>query len=1295
MFPRVPSNGRPSNIGRQFDNVGTYVLQPGTDSLVLRGAVGELCIAGKLVGPGYLNQPELTRKKFPYLRDYGERVYRTGDLVRILYDDSFDFLGRADDQVKLRGQRLEVGEINEVIKRGIDKVRDVTTLVLEHMKSQRMQLVSFFVLTAPKKRETVLEILGGDVSRKIASTIRQICQAKLPPYMIPSHFIPINNIPLSSNNKIETRQLKSLYNNLSSTDLENLDRAQREPETVWTDIESRIVELLSKATGFEISLITKDSSIFRIGLDSISVVNFTRSLKDSGFPNAQVSTVMRSKNSMFLKFHLLTVIDPIVSELSVALTSPPQNHDVQSLTQLLAQKSIEAFRHRHLFAVCKARSFAIEKIDAIAPCTPLQEGIISRSLGSNTSIYFEEFNFELSPMVDIQKLKHAWNQVTASTQILRTQFCPTTDGYAQVVLKDFHLPWYEKDFSSQGELDNFRDHQYHTWWTTNRELLGSLFEVSILQSCDQRLMCLRIFHALYDGRSILRIFQNLKLEYGHVSGVNYGSPYHKVLAYGPLREVDGAKDFWRSRLEALTYESFQNLPATPSQGISSIILEIPQLPMNEARRHYSTTHQSLVQAAWVKVLQKYFPSQLIFGMVISGRSIDFEDVDQVIGPLFNTVPVHIDIKGCTSWSEVISRCHDFNTAVLPYQHSSIRDIMKWCQRSQESPLFETLFVFQKETTGHSMNAQGLWTQIETDPKADVSQLHLLRETANGLKYPLSFEAQLSQDEETLRLTIVAHNGMSTKENSAKMLNDLGMALSEIMTGSGIFEPNASIQTHDAEFASQETLKLNTGNEVEVTTVSKPFAWSPDACIIRDVIASLADCETSTINAQSSIFSLGLDSIDVVKLSTRLKRQFIDISVSMIMRNPSIELMVSEIRKNSKIVKDSTSKISLAIFREQLSSHLLSSGITIEDTEDLLPPTPLQEAIVADMLSTISLRYFNQEIFLLDRSTNVDKLMLAWKLVIEQSPILRTSFIPIDDPDIPISFAQVVHRPGTPRVRSVEAGLKEAYVTIEDVKATDRLTVVDGAFFILTFIHSKDDTHLILSISHALYDGWSLALLHNDVLKAYRDDYSPRPSYRSTLEHILSATGDEASLYWSNYISGAECSSFPSRVDNHQTPPQIHRLEQSSSISGAFVRSFITREGITLQALGQTCWALVLASYLNSFDVIFGVVLSGRDTEESSQILFPTMNTVVVRSIIHGSATQMLRDMQDSCIYATQFQHFPLRKVQAAAEKKGKRLFDSLFILQRKPSSSQDSKQLYESIGGDSSVEVRPQRFGVI
>ena len=297
MLPRVPKNGKASNIGPQFDNVGTYVLRSGTNSPVLRGAVGELCIAGKLVGSGYLNRPELTNEKFPFLDKYCERVYRTGDLVRILHDGTFDFVSRIDDQVKLRGQRLEIAEINETIKSGVDGVRDMATFVIEHPKSQRKQLVTFFV---PSRNNLIKELrmLRDSASQQTASIIREVCRGKLPPYMVPSHFIPVNYIPLSSNNKVESKRLRSLYNSLSSKELQELEGAQVKSYKAAHVIDKRIIDLIVATTGYEASSINRHSNIFRLGVDSISIVGFTRKLKEVGFHSAQISMVMQSTSHL-------------------------------------------------------------------------------------------------------------------------------------------------------------------------------------------------------------------------------------------------------------------------------------------------------------------------------------------------------------------------------------------------------------------------------------------------------------------------------------------------------------------------------------------------------------------------------------------------------------------------------------------------------------------------------------------------------------------------------------------------------------------------------------------------------------------------------------------------------------------------------------------------------------------------------------------------------------------------------------------------------------------------------------
>lgn len=297
MLPRVPKSGKPSNIGPQFLNVGSYIFIPGTTTPVLRGCPGELCISGPLVGTGYLNRPKLTAERFPILQEYGERIYRTGDLVRILCDNSFEFLGRADDQIKLRGQRLEVGEINAVIKRGLAEgrqVRDVATLGIEYGSSKRKLLVCFFVplfySSSPVKKKQEggkeLKVLRQDQVVKIAEEAREVCQAKLPPYMVPTHFIPVSDLPLSTNNKVESKKLRNLYATLSSADLDLFSRVHEEQrESNWSVVENRMVDILSSLTGCEKGEIKRNSSILRIGLDSISVVGFSRALKDAGFAN--------------------------------------------------------------------------------------------------------------------------------------------------------------------------------------------------------------------------------------------------------------------------------------------------------------------------------------------------------------------------------------------------------------------------------------------------------------------------------------------------------------------------------------------------------------------------------------------------------------------------------------------------------------------------------------------------------------------------------------------------------------------------------------------------------------------------------------------------------------------------------------------------------------------------------------------------------------------------------------------------------------------------------------------------
>lgn len=1294
MLPRVPKSGKPSNIGPQFLNVGSYIFTPGTTTPVLRGCPGELCISGPLVGTGYLNRPELTAERFPYLQEYGEKIYRTGDLVRILCDNSFEFLGRADDQIKLRGQRLEIGEINAVIKRGLaaegHHVRDVATLGIEHGSSKRKLLVCFFVplsssSSSPVKKKheegKELKVLRQDQVMKIAEEAREVCQAKLPPYMVPTHFIPVSDFPLSTNNKVESKKLRNLYAALSSADLDLFSRVHEEQrESNWSVSENRIIDILSSLTGCKKGEIKRNSSILRIGLDSISVVGFSRALKDAGFANVQIGTVMQN---------------PIVGQLCKILTAAAHSHQQSSspdnkLAQLLARQKIEAFRFRHLGTVCRALGFSsVDQVEALAPCTPLQEGIISRSLASAAKpLYFEEFSFNLFPKTDIDRLRDAWAKVLASVQILRTEFCPTMDGYAQVVRqRGMPLPWEEKEFESEDELNQCKVRSHQEWWARNHNQMllgGRMFELLMLRFKEKRVVVLHIFHALYDGISLPLMLEKVKLEYYRTENVKYGTSFLEILPFSPLCEFKGAREFWIDRLSGLAYHPLispsSKSAASPPAGKIYTTMVINSLSVDEVRRRHNTTHQSLIQAAWIVVLQKYFPSETSFGTVVSGRSIDFEEAAKVLGPLFNTIPFYPKLGACSSWSEIVKCCHDFNAAVLPYQNSSLRDISKWCQRSPETPLFETLFIFQREelVNNNSQNLPELWTQMETVPAEP--------------DYPISFDATLLADENTLKISVVARADILDLEKSQRMLDDFRTALFEISTESKEFSFDISSAPSEGGSTFQQNDDLASGKDSSPADQDVDFEWSTTDRVIRDEIAILADCEPSAVNPHLSIFAFGLDSIDVVKLSSRLKRHSINLSVSKIMRSSTIADILMLIEHGFQPAADKSAKINLGMYEMQLENSLRNSGFPLrEAVEAVLPPTPLQEAMFFEMSASNYSRYFNQDLLVLDPATDVEKLKEAWIHVIDQSPILRTSFVAVDEPDIPFSYAQVVRKPGTFRIRTINVDQDiNTGSSLQAVMSEDRAASKDGWLLKLTVLRHEKKTHLLLSLSHALYDGWSISLLHKDVLDAYHSRFLRRPSYKATLEHILSSSGSEAARYWFEYISGAKPCYFPSRskLEPQLERPITHRVEQASAISASSIQSFVQQHGITMQSLGQACWALVLGSYLNSLEVVFGVVLSGRDMEEASDVLFPTMNTVVVRSIIHGSGKQLLQDMQNGSANAILYQHFPLRRVQAAAKTTDGRLFDSLFIVQRALGPQTSNERIYESVGSDSSVEVR-------
>ncbi|KAJ0119826.1 hypothetical protein J7T55_014031 [Diaporthe amygdali] len=1262
-YPCVPINGRSSNIGRQFANVGSYILRPNTETPVLRGGVGELCVSGKLVGKGYLNRVELTAERFPTLKTFKDRVYRTGDLVRVLHDGCFDFLGRADDQVKLRGQRLEIGEINHCIKSAVPDVTDVVTLVIRNEKQQKDLLVSFVVTARMQARRLKdLRIIDGDEATSLSQSVKRACRDKLPGYMVPTYVLILPFIPLSPNNKAEVKELRTLFNNLSP---EQLVAPSSVANGDLGEVGKKICGALSSVYDLQEKLISPSANTFELGVDSISVMKLVRALKLEGLSRAHAAVILKN---------------PIVADLAYALQSLQRSSEA-SIGVLEASQAIEACQHRHRGFVCRELGLSPEDLEYVAPCSPLQHGMISRSLtDENEGSYFNTFRYELADDLELKRLRSAWKYLVQRHAVLRTRFVSTTDGYVQVATKAQTIPWEDLSLRLDDDIETVLAERRQLWIRSNNRNIDKPLELMTVSSAEKRLLAVHIFHGIYDANSYDLMIDEVVRLYERKEDRNPDAPsFFDALLHGPLKNHSFCREFWSEHLQGVNSQSLSQISPTPSDYNLCVSRSIDFHFLDDVRKSLGVTQQAIIQALWSSVLDQYCSSGVTFGIIVSGRSIEPENIDRTIGPLFNTVPYHHRFAQGQTWASAIRNCHDFNTAILPFQHVPLRDVQKWC--SGGKPIFDTLFSFQRASAAEGTSAD-LWTEIESNINPD---------------YPLAFEATLFPDG-ALKVLIVTQKGVSDEKTLEKMLDD--------------FEANAKAVVKDLEslvlpdlvngFVDKTQDVPDYSDAANPPTQSKTFAespssfeWSHQALTIRKELAALAELDESSITQSTTLLELGLDSIDTIKLSARLRRTGITLSNSELIKGQNIANFVDILQTNESRrdgIHDSGYSSDVEDSSSSLKTYLTKHGRDLSDVETVLPPTALQDSMVSEMVQSGFQRYFNHDVLELAPDVEVQRLKHAWVTVIKHSPILRTVFTEVEGIEFDFAYAQLVLKNYSPALREIEIQSPDDLLSVmEQTRKMAQEGYAQSNLLQITFVTTSQSTYMILSIAHALYDGWSLGLLHRDIESAYLGTYKPREPYIECLHGTIRSLKQDGKDFWSDYVSEAVPVLFPPRGQK-DPGAGVNRAEASPPIPASALKEFCKRHAVSQQVVAQACWATILATHCKTLDVAFGVVLSGRDTEASEAMLFPTMNTVPVRAVLYGSVSSFLHYMQDNMAGVSQFQNYPLRKIQALVQDRQTSLFNTLFIMQKSgvettgESRAEARKPLMKSIDSSSAVD---------
>ncbi|PFH61911.1 hypothetical protein XA68_15784 [Ophiocordyceps unilateralis] len=283
-------------IGRAAGLCTWVVDMDNPEALAPIGAIGELWLEGPLVGLGYLDEPEKTAAAFiqdpewlvrgaPGTRE-GRRgsVYRTGDLVQYKEDGTLLFVGRKDTQVKIRGQRVELGEVEHHVLRAIKAAEPAASFqiiaeTIQPKGADSKTLVAFVALDGAKDM-TPDEY--DDKVRQATAGLNDRLAETLPVFMLPTAYVPLQTVPMMATGKADRRQLRAIGSSLSTRDIARLSRVEGDRRPPRTDSERTMQALWAEVLKVDPESIGIDDSFFRIGGDSIGAMRLVGIARQQG-----------------------------------------------------------------------------------------------------------------------------------------------------------------------------------------------------------------------------------------------------------------------------------------------------------------------------------------------------------------------------------------------------------------------------------------------------------------------------------------------------------------------------------------------------------------------------------------------------------------------------------------------------------------------------------------------------------------------------------------------------------------------------------------------------------------------------------------------------------------------------------------------------------------------------------------------------------------------------------------------------------------------------------------------------
>lgn len=656
------------NVGTPFPKTTALILDPDTMELVQPGDVGELCITGPQLARGYLNRPDATNKAFHDRPD--QRFYRTGDLAKLLPSGEIELFGRKDDQVKINGHRMELGEIETVIME-TDIFNQCAIIAATVLKKK--QLIAFFStsVNAPGE-ETERDFLLPPGHKPIVDQVKEQI-TKLPNYMVPSIWLPVSRLPVLASGKTDRKKLIALAEDMADGLLKYLPA--EEALDISTEVEFELQSLWSTLFQIPAADIHANSTFHALGGDSIAALNLGSLLRRKGY-NIQMNDILSS---------------PTLRQQAGLMTKPQTgntNAAVETVRHINYQPSHVVYEH------LARTGISTNDVEDIYPCSPGQIEFLTQ--GNKQEQFWQLLAVRNLPDgFDFDRWVYLTTKLTRNNPILRTLYLYTDENdprtAVQVVLKHPVLNLKYRSYATDEEKQKILESEWEDRFDPSKPFVR--YTLLVNSEDDTKCLAIKLDHASYDG-TLLHIFDDQFKALNQGLPIPKHTPFKDFISHVMTIPKEPQLDYWTTLLQnhSFDYPSSVTDPKLSNVEIAKID---SSTGINELATSTGVTAPIVFQTAYTLLLAHLSGSaNVIYDNLVTGRNVPIDNPQLINGNCANFLPFHCHVAGESPIEELLKSTQSAFWTSTENGLVSLSEIYEALGRDRSTAAAKSLFCFQ-------------------------------------------------------------------------------------------------------------------------------------------------------------------------------------------------------------------------------------------------------------------------------------------------------------------------------------------------------------------------------------------------------------------------------------------------------------------------------------------------------------------------------------------------------------------------------------------------------------------------